>query len=152
MTTMDPQVFIRLSIDSLGLRIRETALSSSRAGIRTFSAPCACEIRIRGFPVQTIDFQLRIQSRQGSAGLFIEHLSGSGDNLDIETGRRERKGWKVKIHDLSGSAVAAAFITTPFVPSTGYDWVAKSNPRAWLILRPDALRPESWLLWGKLKH
>ncbi|XP_039039182.1 uncharacterized protein LOC120176974 [Hibiscus syriacus] len=25
----------------------------------------------------------------------------------------------------------------------GYDWVAKSNPRAWLILRPDALRPEN---------
>ncbi|KAE8729663.1 hypothetical protein F3Y22_tig00003435pilonHSYRG00030 [Hibiscus syriacus] len=116
MTIMDPQVFIRLSIDSLGLRIRETALSSSRARIHTFSAPC------------------------------------SGDNLDIETGRRERKGWKVKIHDLSGSAVAATFITTPFVPSTGSDWVAKSNPGAWLILRPDALRPESWLLWGKLKH
>ncbi|XP_039039187.1 uncharacterized protein LOC120176984 [Hibiscus syriacus] len=32
----------------------------------------------------------------------------------------------------------------------GSDWVAKSNPGAWLILRPDALRPESWLLWGKM--
>ncbi|KAL4286486.1 hypothetical protein HN51_054035 [Arachis hypogaea] len=70
---------------------------------------------------------------------------------DLEIERRERKGWKVKIHDLSGSAVAAAFITTPFVPSSGCDWVARSNPGAWLILRPDACRPESWQPWGKLE-
>ena len=57
----------------------------------------------------------------------------------------------MKIHDLSGSAVAAAFITTPFVPSTGCDWVARSNPGAWLIVRPDACRPESWQPWGKLE-
>ena len=68
-----------------------------------------------------------------------------------ETERRERKGWKVTIHDLSGSAVAAAFITTPFVPSTGCDWVAKSNPGAWLIVRPDPCRSESWQSWGKLE-
>lgn len=77
--------------------------------------------------------------------------SSSVDSSDQETGRRERKGWKVKIHDLSGSAVAAAFITTPFVPSTGCDWVARSNPGAWLIVRPDACRPESWQPWGKLE-
>ena len=69
----------------------------------------------------------------------------------MEMERRERKGWKVKIHDLSGSAVAAAFITTPFVPSSGCDWVARSNPGAWLILRPDACRPESRQPWGKLE-
>lgn len=57
----------------------------------------------------------------------------------------------MKIHDLSGSAVAAAFITTPFVPSSGCDWVARSNPGAWLIVRPDVFRPESWLPWGKLE-
>ena len=57
----------------------------------------------------------------------------------------------MKIHDLSGSTVAAAFITTPFVPSTGCDWVAKSNPGAWLIVRPDACRPKSWQPWGKLE-
>lgn len=79
------------------------------------------------------------------------YWSGSGDNADPECERRERKGWKVKIHDLSGSAVAAAFMTTPFVPSTGCDWVAKSNPGAWLIVRPDACRPESWQPWGKLE-
>ncbi|GFY92112.1 nuclear factor 1 A-type protein [Actinidia rufa] len=51
----------------------------------------------------------------------------------------------------SFSAVAAAFITTPFVPSTGCDWVAQSNPGAWLIVRPDSFRPESWQPWGKLE-
>ncbi|KAM7273500.1 hypothetical protein ACFE04_028164 [Oxalis oulophora] len=79
------------------------------------------------------------------------YWSNAVDSSDIELERRERKGWKVKIHDLSGSAVAAAFITTPFVPSTGCDWVAKSNPGAWLIVRPDACRPESWQPWGKLE-
>lgn len=79
------------------------------------------------------------------------YWSGSMDSADLEMERRERKGWKVKIHDLSGSAVAAAFITTPFVPSTGCDWVARSNPGAWLIVRPDACRPESWQPWGKLE-
>ncbi|RAL53953.1 hypothetical protein DM860_004424 [Cuscuta australis] len=72
-----------------------------------------------------------------------------GSNLEME--RRERKGWKVKIHDLSGSAVAATFITTPFVPSTGRDWVDRSNPGAWLIVRPDPFTPDSWQPWGKLE-
>ncbi|GFZ00742.1 nuclear factor 1 A-type protein [Actinidia rufa] len=75
----------------------------------------------------------------------------SADSPDQDIERRERKGWKVKIHDLSGSAIAAAFITTPFVPSTGCDWVARSNPGAWLIVRPDACGPESWQPWGKLE-
>ncbi|KAL6515006.1 hypothetical protein OROGR_020585 [Orobanche gracilis] len=68
-----------------------------------------------------------------------------------ETERRERKGWKVKIHDLSGSTIAAAFIATPFVPSNGCEWVAKSNPGAWLIIHPDSCRPGSWQPWGKLE-
>lgn len=80
------------------------------------------------------------------------YWSGSPDISDLESERRERKGWKVKIHDLSGSAVAAAFITTPFVPSSGCDWVARSNPGAWLIVRPDVVgRSESWQPWGKLE-
>lgn len=81
----------------------------------------------------------------------LNNFSNSVECSDQELERRERKGWKVKIHDLSGSAVAAAFITTPFVPSSGCDWVAKSNPGAWLIVRPDACRPESWQPWGKLE-
>ncbi|KAK0599773.1 hypothetical protein LWI29_008478 [Acer saccharum] len=291
---MDPQAFIRLSIGSLGLRIPGSALNSARSGIQAFSSPCLCEIRLRGFPVQTTPvpfisspdaipdahsiassfyleesdlkallapgcfysphayleivvftgrkgfhcgvgvkrhqigtFKLEVgpewgegkpvtlfngwigigknkqESGKPEAELHLRvkldpdpryvfqfedvtmlspqivqlqgsirqpifsckfsrervpqvdplsaYWSGSVDSVDIETERRERKGWKVKIHDLSGSAIAAAFITTPFVPSTGCDWVARSNPGAWLIVHPDACRPESWQPWGKLE-
>ncbi|PSS10055.1 Vacuolar protein sorting-associated protein like [Actinidia chinensis var. chinensis] len=91
------------------------------------------------------------QDRVSQADPLNAFWSFSGDRPDQETERRERKGWKVKIHDLSGSAVAAAFITTPFVPSTGCDWVARSNPGTWLIVRPDTFRHESWQPWGKLE-
>ncbi|KAF4368624.1 hypothetical protein CsatB_008215 [Cannabis sativa] len=292
---MDPQTFIRLSIDSLGLRIPRTALNSTKSDIHAFSSPCSCEIRLQGFPVQTTsvplisspqttpdphsiassfyleksdlkallapgcfysthacleiavftgrkgthcgvtikrqqlgtfklevapewgegkpvilfngwiglgknktdtgkpgaELHLRVKvdpdpryvfqfedatrlspqinqlqgsikqpifsckfsrDRVGQTDPLSNYWSGSSDNnTDPECERRERKGWKVKIHDLSGSAVAAAFMTTPFVPSTGCDWVAKSNPGAWLIVRPDACRPESWQPWGKLE-
>ncbi|XP_034709504.1 uncharacterized protein LOC117932376 [Vitis riparia] len=291
---MDPQAFIRLSIGSLGLRIPGPALNAAKSGIHAVPSPCSCEIRLRGFPVQTSSVPLVsspeatpdshsiassfyleesdlkallapgcfyaphacleivvFTGRKGShCGVGIKrqqigtfklevgpewgekkpvilfhgwigigknkqesgkpgaelHLrvkldpdpryvfqfedvatsspqivqlqgtikqpifsckfsrdrvsqvdplsaywSGSADSSEQETERRERKGWKVKIHDLSGSAVAAAFITTPFVPSTGCDWVARSNPGAWLIVRPDACRPESWQPWGKLE-
>ncbi|PON56669.1 hypothetical protein PanWU01x14_178870 [Parasponia andersonii] len=291
---MDPQAFIRLSIGSLGLRIPGTALNSTKSEFHAFSSPCLCEIRLRGFPVQTTSVplisspQTTLDSHNIASSFYLEesdlkallapgcfysthacleiavfmgrkgshcgvsikrqqigtfklvvgpewgegkpvilfngwigigksktdtgkpgaelHLrvkvdpdpryvfqfedvtrlspqivqlqgtikqpifsckfsrdrvpqvdplssywSGSGDSSDLECERRERKGWKVKIHDLSGSAVAAAFMTTPFVPSTGCDWVAKSNPGAWLIVRPDACRPESWQPWGKLE-
>lgn len=53
------------------------------------------------------------------------------------------------VHDLSGSPVAAASMVTPFVPSAGSDYVARSNPGAWLILRPDS--PGSWRPWGRLE-
>ncbi|KAA8520329.1 hypothetical protein F0562_014585 [Nyssa sinensis] len=257
---MDPQAFIRLSIGSLGLRIPGTVANAAKSGIRAFSTPCSCEIRLRGFPVQTTSvpfvsspetvpdshgiassfyleesdlkallapgcfyaphacleivvftgrkgshcgvgikrqqigtFKLEVSPEWGEgkpAILFngwigigknkqesgkpvpelhlrvkldpdpryvfqfedetklspqIVQLQGTikqpifsckfsrdrisqldplnaywsstADSSDQET--RERKGWKVKIHDLSGSAVAAAFMTTPFVPSTG---------------------------------
>ncbi|OIT03464.1 PREDICTED: uncharacterized protein LOC109225543 [Nicotiana attenuata] len=51
---MDPQPFIRLSIGSLGLRLSgTTTLNSTKSGISAVSSPCVCEIRLRGFPVQT---------------------------------------------------------------------------------------------------
>lgn len=82
----------------------------------------------------------------------VDPWSSAIDGSNQENERRERKGWKVKIHDLSGSAVAAAFITTPFVPSSGCDWVARSNPGAWLIVRPDPCGgPDAWQPWGKLE-
>ncbi|GLJ11782.1 hypothetical protein SUGI_0176930 [Cryptomeria japonica] len=76
--------------------------------------------------------------------------SGS-HNSDKDSERRDRKGWLVMIHDLSGSAVAAASMVTPFVPSTGSDRVSRSNPGAWLILRPDSSGVDSWQPWGRLE-
>ncbi|KAL8170972.1 hypothetical protein V2J09_022776 [Rumex salicifolius] len=60
----------------------------------------------------------------------------------------ERKGWTVTIHDLSGSPVAVASMVTPFVPSPGSDRVSRSNPGAWLILRPG---DGTWRPWGRLE-
>lgn len=64
---------------------------------------------------------------------------------------RERKGWMITIHDLFGSSIAAASMITPFVPSPGSDRVSRSNPGAWLILRPNGLSISSWKPWGRLE-
>ncbi|XP_010275162.1 PREDICTED: uncharacterized protein LOC104610306 [Nelumbo nucifera] len=292
---MDPQAFVRLSIGSLGLRIPVAASKAGQIGIHASSSPCSCEIRLRGFPVQTAPvplissaeatpdlhsiatifyleesdvktllgpgrlhpsrayleiivftgwkgFHCGVNSKKQQIGKFRLQVSpewgegksvllhngwtGIGKNkqdggkpraelhlrvkldpdpryvfqfedetalspqivqlrgtikqpifsckfsrdrrasqldsvsnhrvsttygTDQDTDRRERKGWRVMIHDLSGSAVAAAFMATPFVPSMGCDRVARSNPGAWLIVRPDAFGPDSWQPWGKLE-
>ncbi|XP_010266416.1 PREDICTED: uncharacterized protein LOC104603937 [Nelumbo nucifera] len=292
---MDPQAFVRLSIGSLGLRITASAAKAGQSGIHASSSPCSCEIRLRGFPVQTASvplissaeatpdphsiatsfyleesdvrallapgcfhpsnayleiavftgwqgfhcgvsskkqqigtFKLQVSPQWGEGkSLLLHHgwtrigknkqadgkpraelhlrvkldpdpryvfqfedettlspqivqlrgavkqpifsckfsrdrrasqldpmsnyWSSTRNGMDEEAERRERKGWKVMIYDLSGSAVAAAFMATPFVPSTGCDRVARSNPGAWLIVRPDACMPESWQPWGKLE-
>lgn len=67
---------------------------------------------------------------------------------DKEQPLQERKGWSVTIHDLSGSPVAMASMVTPFVPSQGTDSVSRSNPGAWLILRPGH---GTWKPWGRLE-
>ncbi|WOH11206.1 hypothetical protein DCAR_0830686 [Daucus carota subsp. sativus] len=67
---------------------------------------------------------------------------------DREKPGRERKGWMITIHDLSGSSVAAASMITPFVPSPGSDRVSRSNPGAWLILKPHGV---SMKPWGRLE-
>ncbi|KAJ0640149.1 hypothetical protein HanLR1_Chr16g0611951 [Helianthus annuus] len=61
---------------------------------------------------------------------------------------KERKGWSITIHDLSGSPVAMASMVTPFVPSHGSDDVGRSNPGGWLILRPGN---NTWKPWGRLE-
>lgn len=73
-------------------------------------------------------------------------LSGEKDRVG-----RERKGWMIIVYDLSGSAVAAASMITPFVPSPGCDRVSRSNPGAWLILRPNGVSISSWKPWGRLE-
>ncbi|KAL8254517.1 hypothetical protein R6Q59_032738 [Mikania micrantha] len=64
---------------------------------------------------------------------------------------RERKGWMLVVHDLSGSSIAAASMITPFVPSQGSDRVLRSNPGAWLILRPHGTSICNWKPWGRLE-
>ncbi|KAE8659205.1 Ergosterol28 isoform 1 [Hibiscus syriacus] len=61
---------------------------------------------------------------------------------------KERKGWSITVHDLSGSPVAAASMVTPFVASPGSDRVSHSNPGSWLILRPGG---GTWKPWGRLE-
>ncbi|PWA71845.1 hypothetical protein CTI12_AA275120 [Artemisia annua] len=61
---------------------------------------------------------------------------------------KERKGWSITVHDLSGSPVAMASMVTPFVPSNGTNDVRRSNPGAWLILRPGH---NTWKPWGRLE-
>lgn len=79
-------------------------------------------------------------------GWVVRSLSG-----EKEKPVRERKGWMVMIYDLSGSPVAAASVITPFVPSPGTDRVSRSNPGAWLILRPHGSHMSSWKPWGRLE-
>jgi len=70
-----------------------------------------------------------------------------GSRKDQQMGK-QRKGWHITVHDLSGSTVAMASMVTPFVPSRGSDSVSQSNPGAWLILRPS---DGAWNPWGRLE-
>ncbi|KAL0348292.1 UNVERIFIED_CONTAM: hypothetical protein Sangu_1057000 [Sesamum angustifolium] len=85
-------------------------------------------------------------SVSGPRSTSISCFSSSKD--DNEQPLKERKGWSITVHDLSGSPVAAASMVTPFVPSPGSDRVSRSNPGAWLILRPGQ---NTWKPWGRLE-
>ncbi|CAH8385202.1 unnamed protein product [Eruca vesicaria subsp. sativa] len=75
-------------------------------------------------------------------------LCSSSMRSEREQPSKERKGWSVTVHDLSGSPVAMASMVTPFVPSPGSNRVNRSSPGAWLILRPDGC---TWKPWGRLE-
>ncbi|KAI6701526.1 hypothetical protein NL676_015850 [Syzygium grande] len=83
-------------------------------------------------------------SETSTSRSWIPSLVGN----DKDPHSKERKGWSITIHDLSGSPVAAASMVTPFVPSPGSDRVSRSNPGAWLILRPGH---GTWSPWGRLE-
>lgn len=83
-------------------------------------------------------------SEPGTSRIWLSSLG----NCDSDRQAKERKGWSVTIHDLSGSPVAAASMVTPFVPSPGTDRVSRLNPGAWLILRPGH---NTWNPWGRLE-
>lgn len=81
-------------------------------------------------------------------GLVFKLCSLSSLNSGKEQFLKERKGWSITIHDLSGSPVAMASMVTPFVPSPGSNRVSRSSPGAWLILQPDGY---TWKPWGRLQ-
>ncbi|XP_047334442.1 uncharacterized protein LOC124938111 [Impatiens glandulifera] len=97
-------------------------------------------------PVFTCRFNSRLVSEEtpSKSWLRLDSLR----NGESKNRRKERKGWAITIHDLSGSPVAAASMVTPFVPSPGSDRVNKSNPGAWLILLPG---DSTWKPWGRLE-
>ncbi|KNA05582.1 hypothetical protein SOVF_189030 [Spinacia oleracea] len=104
-------------------------------------------------PVFTCNFSFRTtsshhhhRSRSSEQGSGRGWLSSFGSERE-RTGK-ERKGWSVTVHDLSGSPVAAASMVTPFVASPGSDRVSRSNPGSWLILRPGE---GTWKPWGRLE-
>ncbi|KAM0902145.1 hypothetical protein ACQ4PT_019489 [Festuca glaucescens] len=86
---------------------------------------------------------------------FVFEFDGEPDDLRRPAAAaqaaegKERKGWSVTVHDLSGSPVALASMVTPFVASPGTDRVSRSNPGAWLILRPAG--DGAWEPWGRLE-
>ncbi|KAJ4964875.1 hypothetical protein NE237_016724 [Protea cynaroides] len=91
-------------------------------------------------------YQRSRSSSQSEPGSSMGWLSSLGS--DRERPGKERKGWSITVHDLSGSPVAAASMVTPFVASPGTDRVSRSNPGAWLILRPG---DGTWKPWGRLE-
>uniref|UniRef100_A0A6N2MYA8 Formin-like protein 18 n=1 Tax=Salix viminalis TaxID=40686 RepID=A0A6N2MYA8_SALVM len=98
------------------------------------------------FRTTTGDRNQRSRSLQGEPSSSRTWLSSFGS--ERERPLKERKGWSITVHDLSGSPVAAASMLTPFVPSPGSDRVSRSNPGSWLILRPG---DGTWKPWGRLE-
>ncbi|XP_031270831.1 uncharacterized protein LOC116129223 [Pistacia vera] len=94
----------------------------------------------------TGDRNQRSRSLQSEASSARSWLSSFGS--ERERPGKERKGWSITVHDLSGSPVAAASMVTPFVASPGSDRVSRSNPGSWLILRPG---DGTWKPWGRLE-
>ncbi|KAH6817151.1 DUF1005 family protein [Perilla frutescens var. frutescens] len=84
---------------------------------------------------------------------FSADRSNRSRSLPSDFNMSSNRGWMrtLSVYDLSGSAVAAASMTTPFVPSPGSDRVSRSNPGAWLILRPNGVSISSWKPWGRLE-
>ncbi|GFZ10111.1 formin-like protein [Actinidia rufa] len=81
------------------------------------------------FQRQKVRWELSLQSEQGSSRGWLSSFGS-----ERERPGKERKGWSIMVHDLSGSPVAAASMVTPFVASPGSDRVSRSNPGSWLIL------------------
>ncbi|XP_074312758.1 uncharacterized protein LOC141648167 [Silene latifolia] len=93
------------------------------------------------------DWNSRSSSETSTSRSWLNTFKVEKDH-DNHKHMTERKGWSITIHDLSGSPVAAASMVTPFVPTQGSGRVSRSNPGAWLILRPG---DGTWKPWGRLE-
>lgn len=91
----------------------------------------------------TDDWSQRSRSEPTSSRSWLSSFGS-----ERERPGKERKGWSITVHNLSGSPVAAASMVTPFVASPGSDRVSRSNPGSWLILRPG---DGTWKPWGRLE-
>lgn len=100
-----------------------------------------CKFGFRNNREQNLRSESSLSDTKNSKGWLLSRN-------DKEKTVKERKGWSITIHDLSGSPVAMASMVTPFVPSNGTDSVGRSNPGAWLILRPGH---STWKPWGRLE-
>ncbi|KAK9163549.1 hypothetical protein Syun_004451 [Stephania yunnanensis] len=98
------------------------------------------------FRSSAADRNIRSRSSQSEQSSSRSWLSSLGS--ERERPGKERKGWSITVHDINGSPVATASMVTPFVASAGSDRVSRSNPGAWLILRPG---DGTWKPWGRLE-
>ncbi|KAE8008179.1 hypothetical protein FH972_004716 [Carpinus fangiana] len=96
-------------------------------------------------PVFSCKFGFKNMMDRSSPSMSRSCLMGSRKDQQM---RKQRKGWHITVHDLSGSTVAMASMVNPFVPSRESDRVSQSNPGAWLILRPG---DGAWNPWGRLE-
>ncbi|XWS14851.1 hypothetical protein CRYUN_Cryun35bG0044000 [Craigia yunnanensis] len=107
-----------------------------------------------GQPVFTCKFSFRNIGDRNQRSRSLQSVPSSSRSWlssfgsERERPGKERKGWSITVHDLSGSPVAAASMVTPFVASPGTDRVSRSNPGSWLILRPG---DGTWKPWGRLE-
>ncbi|KAF8050617.1 hypothetical protein N665_1922s0003 [Sinapis alba] len=102
--------------------------------------------QVQGNTKQAV-FTCKFGARNSNSG-DRNQLCSSSMRSEKEQPSKERKGWSITVHDLSGSPVAMASMVTPFVPSPGSNRVNRSSPGAWLILRPDGC---TWKPWGRLE-
>lgn len=84
---MDPCPFVRLTIDSLALRLPETATNKQIGGeVHPSSTPCYCKLRIKHFPSQKA--LLPLSSFSDASSPPESSTSAPGFHLDADAIRR----------------------------------------------------------------
>ncbi|KAK1323172.1 hypothetical protein QJS10_CPA02g00025 [Acorus calamus] len=138
---------LHMTVDQSRTRDSCSSSTGSPSAVRRFSRSRATSDSPSSLASSVSDPTVGISVTTDQDGFSTRSwLSSFGS--DRERQGRERKGWSITVHDLSGSPVAAASMVTPFVASPGSDRVSRSNPGGWLILRPG---DGTWKPWGRLE-